>query len=142
MTHERASPRAEFDEAHRIGRAHARPHFSRPKPEQLAEHLGYLRRGGEITRCAEWIPVHVVAEIRMGERELHVLLDRDRPALGDHCSDFIEELRHGEIPRRQLHASTPMPAMTSGSERTIPIVNPHLRYPSCGSGSRQHSPKT
>ncbi len=63
----------------------------------------------------------------MGERELHVLLDRDRPALGDHRPDFIEELRHGETPRRQLHASTPMPAMMSGSERTIPIVNPHLK---------------
>ena len=36
----------------------------------------------------------------MGERQLHVLLDRDRSALDDHCSDFIEELRHGEIPRR------------------------------------------
>ena len=36
----------------------------------------------------------------MGERQLHVLLDRDRSALGDHGSDFIEELRHGETPRR------------------------------------------
>ena len=36
----------------------------------------------------------------MGERQLHILLDRDRSVLGDRGPDFIEELRHGEIPRR------------------------------------------
>ena len=141
VAHQRASPGAEFDKAHRIGRAHARPHFSRPKPDQLAEHLGYFRRGGEIARRAEWIPVHVIAEIRMGERQLHVLLDRDRSVLGDHRPDFIEELRHGEIPRRKLHASIPMPAMMSGSERTMPIVSPRPRSSRRGSGSRKNSLK-
>ena len=76
-----------------IGRAHARPHLGRPKADQLAEHLRDFRRGGEIARRAERIAVHVVAEIGMGERQLHVVLDRDRTRSGDQRLDFVEERR-------------------------------------------------
>ena len=142
IAHQRAAPRSELDEAHWIGRAHARPHFRRPKPDQFAEHLRNLRRGREIARRAEGIAVHVVAEIGMGERELHVLLDGDRATLRDHRPDFIEELRHDDSPRRpRLHASTPRPATMSGSERTIPIVSPRPRSSRRGSGSRKNSLK-
>ena len=139
---QRPAPRPQLDEANGIGRAHARPHLGGPKPDQLAEHLRNLRRGGEITRRAEWIAVHVVAEIGMGERQLHVLLDRNRTTLRDHRPDFIEELDHVEIPgRRRLHASTPKPATISGSERTMPIVNPRPSSSRRGSGSRKNSLK-
>ena len=139
---QRASPRSELDEAHRIGRAHARPHFRRPKPDQFAEHLRNLWRGGEIARRAKWIAAHVVAEIGMAERELHVLLDGDRTTLFDQRPDFIEKLRHAEISRgRKLHASTPSPATMSGKERTIPMVSPRPRSSRRGSGSRKNSLK-
>src|SRR6516225_920640 len=124
-----------------MGRPHARPHLSRPEPDKLAEHLRNLRRGGEVPGSAERIPVHVVAKVGMGERELHILLDRDRSAFGDHGPDFIKELGHGEILRRQLHASPPTPMMMSGSERTIPMVSPRPRSSSRGSGSRKNSLK-
>src|SRR6185437_2813395 len=104
--------------------------------------LGYLRRGGEISCRAEWIPVHVIAAIRMGERELHVLLDRDRSVLDDQLPDFLEERGHGENSRgRRLQATSPMPTIMSGRERTIPIVRPCPRASRRGSGSRKNSLK-
>jgi len=83
IAHQSAAARAKLDHAHRIGPPHRRPHFRRPQADEFAEHLRDFRRGGEIAVGPERVARHVVAVLRIGERELHEALDRDRPALGE-----------------------------------------------------------
>ena len=55
VAHQRAAPGAKFDQPHRIGRAHRRPHFRRPEADQFAEHLADFGRRREIARRSERI---------------------------------------------------------------------------------------
>ena len=89
VAHQRSASRSAFDEAHARRRSHAGPDLGRPEADQLAEHLGDFGRRGEVAGRAERIAVHVIAELGMSERDLHVLLDRDRAVLADRRFDLV-----------------------------------------------------
>ncbi len=142
VAHQGAASGSEFDEPQRIGPAHHAPHLGRPKADQLAEHLRDLRGGGEVARRAEGIAVHVIAELGMRERQLHVALDRDRAFLRDEGLDMRAEFAHaGARLERRLQAMNPRPMTTMGAERTMPIVRPPPSFSRYGSGSRNNSQK-
>ena len=94
VAHQRAPAGPDLDQVDGARRTHARPHLGRPQADKLAEHLRDFRGGGEVAARAERIPVHVIAELGMGERERHVAFDRDRTVPADQRLDLVEQGRH------------------------------------------------
>ena len=94
--HERASPRAEFDEADVRGFAHLRPLPRGPRSDELAEHLAHLGGRDEVAADAEDVAGHVVAELGVGENLLHVLGD------GDGAAAELDDAREVRLEAREV----------------------------------------
>jgi hypothetical protein len=92
---ERAATRSQLHEIDRRRRAHGRPHASAPDADQLAEHLGDLRRGEEIAARAQRVTGHVVAVTRMSETEPHVTVHGQRSLGGDQFGQHGLKRAHG-----------------------------------------------
>ena len=88
IEHHGAAAGTELDQAHVLRRAHQPPGRGRPQADQLAEHLADLGRGDEVAVGAERIAGDVVAVLRMGEAQRHVLRDRHRAGGRDAAADF------------------------------------------------------
>ena len=83
VDHQRAATRPQLDQAQRLRAAHALPGVGAPEADQLAEHLGNLRRGDEVAAGAEGVAGHVIAVFRVRERLGHVVGHGDRPEACD-----------------------------------------------------------
>ena len=79
----------------------------------------------------------------MGERQLHVALDRDRPFLAIialiSSPSALMSASGGRF--RTLQPISPRPMTISGADKIIPIVRPPPRSSRRGSGSRKNSQK-
>ena len=144
IEHHGAAAGAELDQPHVLRLSHLMPGRRRPQTEQLAEHLADLRRGDEIAVAAERIARRVVAVHRMAEAQLHVLPHRHRPGQRDAPADFGFERRGRHVQARSggrfsAAAMKAKPVSISGTDSSMPMVNPPQRNPSCGSGSRKNS---
>src|SRR5262249_12652795 len=111
--------------------------------EELGEHLADLGRGGEVAGGAERIVGRIVAVLGMTEAELHVLRDRHRSGDLDAPANLSLERGHlvrGHVrpngSRRNATAIKAIPAMSNGSDSSVPMVSPPQRKPSCGPGPR------
>ena len=93
VDHQRAMPRAKLDNAHVFRRAHLLPDRSHPQADQLAEHLADLRRGDEVAAGADRVVGDVIAVLRMGESEPHIIGKRHWSGDRDQSADFTFERR-------------------------------------------------
>ena len=81
----------------------------------------------------------------MAEAQLHVLPHRHRPGQRDAPADFGFERRDDAMFRLRsggrcsAAAMKAKPVSISGTDSSMPMVNPPQRNPSCGSGSRNNS---
>ena len=69
------------------------PNRSHPHADQLAEHLADLGRGDEVAAGADRIVGDVIAVLRMGQGEPHVIGKRHRSGDSDQSADFTFERR-------------------------------------------------
>src|SRR6185295_3113738 len=125
-------------------RSHRPPGRRCPQPDQFAEHLADLGRGGEVAGDAELVVPGVIAAFRVGKAKLHILRNRHRAADRDAPPDLrleLDNLGHvrGAASFRMAAAIRAMPASINGSDNSMPIVKPPHRKPSWGSGSRKCS---
>ena len=145
IRHHGAATGAEFDQPHRVRRAHRLPGGRGPQADQFAKHLADLRRGDEIAVRPQRGAVRVVPVLGVAKAKCHEIGHRHRPRVRDAAADFVLErgavgCHHGCTGRRRsAKAITPRPAMNNGTHSSMPIVIPPHRNPSCASGSRKNS---
>src|ERR1700736_6350478 len=124
---------------------HGAPDRDAPQANQFTKDLADLRRGDEIAALSQRHFGGVIAMHRMRQCEGHVGLEAHRPVLGDRLADEIFERVHAGLfmprpaGRRQARTIKTMPAAIKGSDKSMPMVAPPNRKPSCGSGSRKNS---
>ncbi len=87
-------PGPQFGERHRGGAAHRLPGHGGPGAEQLAEHLGDLRRGGEVPERVVRRVIRRVGARHEGVEALHAASPQRRPAAA-----HSPRLRQGEVAR-------------------------------------------
>ena len=120
--------------------AHSPPNRHRPNPDQLAKHLADLGSGGEISRFADGRARRIVAMLRVREAQLHVF-GHGETSETFQATPQLHLKRHdagkaqdGTAFRLTAKAIRSAPTSISGKDRSIPIVKPPQRNPSCTSG--------
>src|SRR5690625_204724 len=89
VCHQAAAAWSQLDQEQTFRLPHRLPAFGTPETEKFTEHLAYLGRGDEVSAAAEGIARRVVADLRMGEGNGHVVGEADGTFGADaSCDDF------------------------------------------------------
>jgi len=91
VRHQGAPAGPRLGQPHPRGPAQRLPRRDAPHPDQLAKGLADLGRRGEVARAPKGVAPHVVAVLRVREREAHVLGDRERAAEADAARELPQE---------------------------------------------------
>ena len=140
--HQRAASGAEFDQRQARRTAERLVGGDAPDADQLAEHLADFRRSDEIALEADGGAGGVIAMVRIGQDEAHVVGDRNGTDGADQPDDLVFERRHDDGSGRRVRppsarAISAAAAMAVTIDRSMPMVRkPPARKPTCGSGSR------
>ena len=109
------------------------PDLACPEPDQLAEHLADLGRGGEVALHPERIARHVIAVGRVPEAQTHVARHRDGTFGGKDRPQRVEQGRHadvasvsagGRVEPRAASQMARIPTSAIGTDSSIPMVMP------------------
>src|SRR5262245_30801471 len=83
IAHQGAAPGTQLDQAERRWAAELLPGDRAPQADQLAEYLADLRSGDEIACRADAVAPLPAAVLGIGQANLHVLVDAQRPVAAD-----------------------------------------------------------
>ncbi len=127
--HQRAASRSKLDQPDRRRRSAVDPGLRQTKAQKLAEHLGDLRRRGEVARRPKRVPRDVIAVPGMRQAFGHVLGDGYRARGADSRDQDVLQAHALWRARRHARTRSARPTRIIGSDSLWPWVRPQL--PNC-----------